>query len=268
MALRPQSTPEEVRSYTEFIVHQARSVSSTVESLLLLTRLSHAAARPGTPVPFGALCTDVQLSRKSPDRFLRRAAEIIREGWGQPSVFNADMVVEELLRQGKSVVDARMGGTSGCVETGVFGREAYILTGYLNLSKILEVTLHDGLDPRTAKVIGLHTGDPGAFASYDKLFGAFKAQLHHFVDIKVRGNNVMERLYAEQMPAPFLSLFVEDCIARGRDYNDGSPRYNSTYIQVTAPGSCTDSVSALKAHVFEQKDLTMDEVLAPSTPTL
>jgi trans-4-hydroxy-L-proline dehydratase len=206
--------------------------------------------------------SNIQLSRKSPDRFLRRTAEIIREGWGQPSVFNADMVVEELLRQGKSVVDARMGGTSGCVETGAFGREAYILTGYLNLPKILEVTLHDGLDPRTAKTIGLHTGDPRTFASYDELFEAFKAQLQHFVDIKVRGNNVIERLYAEQMPAPFLSLFVEDCIARGRDYNDGGPRYNSTYIQVTAPGSCTDSLSALKTHVFDQKDLTMDEVLA------
>jgi formate C-acetyltransferase len=205
--------------------------------------------------------SNIQLSRKSPDRFLRLAAAIIREGWGQPSVFNADMVVQELLRQGKSVVDARMGGTSGCVETGAFGHEAYILTGYLNLPKILEVTLHDGLDPRTGKVIGVRTGDPRTFASYDQLFEAFAAQLHYFVDIKVRGNNVIERLYAERMPAPFLSLFVEDCIARGRDYNDGGPRYNSTYIQITAPGSCTDSLSALKAHVYDQRDLTMDEVL-------
>ena len=205
--------------------------------------------------------SNIQLSRKSPDRFLRRATEIIREGWGQPSVFNADMVVQELLRQGKSVVDARMGGTSGCVETGAFGHEAYILTGYLNLPKILEVTLHDGLDPRTDKLIGLQTGDPRTFASYDWLFEAFTAQLHHFVDIKVRGNNIIERLYAERMPAPFLSLFVEDCIARGRDYNDGGPRYNSTYIQITAPGSCTDSLSALKAHVFDRRDLTMVEVL-------
>ncbi|MHB8107975.1 MAG: trans-4-hydroxy-L-proline dehydratase, partial [Candidatus Cryosericum sp.] len=205
--------------------------------------------------------SNIQLSCKSPDRFLRRATEIIREGWGQPSVFNADMVVQELLRQGKSLVDARMGGTSGCVETGAFGHEAYILTGYLNLPKILEVTLHDGLDPRTGKIIGLRTGDPPTFADYDQLFVAFTAQLHHFVDIKVRGNNVIERLYAERMPAPFLSLFVEDCIARGRDYNDGGPRYNSTYIQITAPGSCTDSLSALKAHVFDRRDLTMDEVL-------
>jgi pyruvate-formate lyase len=61
-------------------------------------------------------------------RFLTRACAIIAEGWGQPSVFNADMVVEELVRQGKRIEDARMGRTSGCVETGAFGKEAYILT--------------------------------------------------------------------------------------------------------------------------------------------
>ena len=107
--------------------------------------------------------SNIQLSQRSPDRFLKRAAEIIRQGWGQPSVFNADMVVEELVRQGKSLEDARAGGTSGCVETGAFGKEAYILTGYFNLVKILEVTLNNGLDPRTRVRLGPATGEPAAF---------------------------------------------------------------------------------------------------------
>src|SRR5690606_1398399 len=98
--------------------------------------------------------TNIQVSRVTPDRFIRRAAEIIRKGWGQPSVFNADAVVQELLNQGKSLVDARCGGTSGCVETGAFGKESYILTGYFNLPKVLEITLHRGVDPRTGKQLG------------------------------------------------------------------------------------------------------------------
>ena len=97
---------------------------------------------------------------KNPDRFLKRGLEIVRKGWGQPSIFNADMIVEELLRQGKSIEDARAGGISGCVETGAFGKEAYILTGYFNLPKVLEITLNNGVDPRTGKNIGLATGDP------------------------------------------------------------------------------------------------------------
>jgi formate C-acetyltransferase len=205
--------------------------------------------------------SNLQLSRKNPDRFLKRGLEIVRKGWGQPSIFNADMVVEELLRQGKSIEDARRGGTSGCVETGAFGREAYILTGYFNSAKVLEITLNNGFDPRTGKQIGPATGDAHAFRSYDDLFDAFRRQLRHFVDIKIRGNQVIERLYAEYMPAPFLSLLVEDCIARGRDYNDGGPRYNTTYIMNTAPASVTDSLSAIRYHVFDHGTATIGELL-------
>ena len=205
--------------------------------------------------------SNLQLSKKNPDRFLKRGLEIVRQGWGQPSIFNADLVVEELLRQGKAIEDARAGGVSGCVETGAFGREAYILTGYFNLPKVLEIALNNGVDPRTGKRIGLETGDPRVFATFEDVFAAFRKQLRHFIEIKIRGNNAIERLYARCLPAPFLSLLVEDCIAKGKDYNDGGPRYNSTYIMGVAPGTVTDSLSAIRYHVFDRRELTMAELL-------
>ncbi|HPZ93032.1 MAG TPA: glycyl radical protein [Bacillota bacterium] len=205
--------------------------------------------------------TNIQLSAKNPDRFLKRALKIVREGWGQPSVFNADMVVQELLRQGKSVEDARCGGTSGCVETGAFGKESYILTGYLNLPKILELTLFDGVDMRTGKQVGPRTGNASSFRSFDEVWNAFRTQLNYFVDVKIRGNNVIERIFARHMPAPFLSSIIDDCIANAKDYNDGGARYNSTYIQGVGIGTITDSLSAIKHHVFEWKDITMDRLL-------
>ena len=203
----------------------------------------------------------IQVSKKSPDRFLKRAARIIRTGFGQPSVFNSDLIVQELVRQGKSIVDARAGGSSGCVEVGAFGKEAYILTGYFNMPKVLEITLHDGVDPRTGRTIGIPTGDPRTFATFDDLFAAYRRQLRHFVDIKIRGNNVIERLYAAHMPAPFLSLLTADCIANGRDYNAGGARYNTTYIQGVGLGTMTDAMTALQYHVFDRKTLTMDQLL-------
>ena len=205
--------------------------------------------------------SNIQLSKKSPDCFLKRACEIIRMGWGQPSIFNTDLVVEELVRQGKSIEDARSGGTSGCVETGCFGKEAYILTGYLNLPKILEITLNNGIDPRTGRKIGLETGEPTRYESFDELFDAFKRQLKHFVDIKVKWNNVIERLFATYMPAPFLSILIDDCIRSGKDYNDGGPRYNTTYIMGVGIGTLTDSLAAMKYHVFDEKTLTMEQLL-------
>ena len=205
--------------------------------------------------------SNIQLSKKNPDRFLKRALRIVRQGWGQPSIFNADTIVQELVRQGKTVADARCGGASGCVEVGAFGKESYILTGYLNLVKILEVTLHNGIDPRTGEQLGVETGDPRGFTSYDDLLTAFKQQLQYFVDIKVQGNNIIERLYATRMPAPFLSLLIDDCIARGVDYNAGGARYDTTYIQGVGLGSLTDCMSAIRHHVFDQRSLAMDELL-------
>lgn len=202
----------------------------------------------------------VQISRKNPDRFVRRALKIIRSGFGQPSMFNTDAIIPEMLRQGKSIIDARNGGASGCVETGAFGKEAYILTGYFNLVKVLEITLHNGVDPRSGTTIGINSGDPEEWESFDDLFESFTRQLQHFIDIKIRGNRIIERLYARYLPAPFLSLLIDDCIARGKDYNDGGARYNSSYIQGVGLGSITDTLAALKRHVFERRTVSIAEL--------
>lgn len=201
--------------------------------------------------------SNIQLSKKSPDRFLEKACEVIRKGWGQPSIFNADMVVAELVRQGKSVEDARCGGTSGCVEVGAFGKESYILTGYFNLPKVIEVTLNDGYDPRTKRQIGPKTGDPATFESFEQFLEAFRRQLQHFIDVKIAGSHIIERMYATLMPAPFLSIITDDCIRNARDYNAGGARYNTRYIMPVGPGTAADSLSAIKYHVFDHGHVTM-----------
>ncbi|MGB3905841.1 MAG: pyruvate formate lyase family protein, partial [Anaerolineae bacterium] len=203
----------------------------------------------------------IQVSKKNPNEFVKRAARIIRTGFGQPSVFNTEVIVQELIRHGKSVEDARNGGVSGCVEVGAFGKENYNLTGYLNMAKVFEITLNNGTDPRTGSNIGLETGDATEFRSFEALYEAYEQQLNHFVDIKVRGNNVIERLYATHVPVPFLSLLIDDCIAAGKDYNDGGARYNSTYIMGVGLGTLTDAMTAIKYRVFDERTLTMEALL-------
>ncbi len=202
----------------------------------------------------------VQVSKENPDEFIKRTLQITKTGFGQPSYFNADGIIEQLLRQGKSLVDARNGGASGCVETGAFGTEAYTLSGYFNLNKVLEITLHNGVDPRTGILIGIESGAVSGFRHFEQLYEAFEKQLNHFVDIKLEGNNIIEQLYAEHMPAPFLSLLIDDCIANATDYNAGGARYNSSYLQGVGLGSTTDSLSAIHKWVFEEALLGLDEM--------
>lgn len=203
----------------------------------------------------------VQISRKNPDDFVKRAIKITKTGFGQPSFFNTDAIIQELVNQGKNIVDARNGGASGCVETGAFGTESYILTGYFNLNKILEITLHNGTDPRTGKKVGIETGNSRHFKNMDELMEAYKKQLNYFADIKLKGNNIIEKLYAEELPVPFLSLIIEDCILNATDYNAGGARYNTSYVQGVGLGSITDSLTSIAYHVYDKQKITMNNLL-------
>ena len=205
--------------------------------------------------------SNVQISKKSPHKFIKQACEISRKGWGQPAFYNTEAIVEELLRAGKTIVDARQGGSSGCVETGAFGKEAYILTGYFNLPKVLELTLHNGFDKIGNKQLGLKTGYGEDFKTYEELFAAFKKQLHYFMDVKIKGNHIIEILYAKHMPVPFLSIITSGCIASGKDYNGGGALYNTNYIQGVGIGTLTDCLSSIKYNVYDQKRFTMQELL-------
>jgi len=205
--------------------------------------------------------SNVQISDKTPSRFLNVACRVIRKGYGYPSVFNTDEVIMEQLRTGKTVEDAREGGCSGCIETGAFGKEAYILTGYLNVPKLLELALYNGVDPISGQKVGLATGDPKGFQFFDELYDAFVRQLNMIVDLKNRVNNYIERMFASHMPAPFLSVVIRDCIVKGKDYYNGGPRYNTNYIQCCGIGTISDSLSAIKTQVFDQRTITMEQLM-------
>lgn len=206
--------------------------------------------------------SNVQISKKTPRKFLLRACEIARKGWGQPAFYNTEAIIQELMNAGKSVEDARKGGTSGCVETGAFGTEAYILQGYFNIPKILEITLNNGFDKVSGKQLGLKLGYATDFKTYEQLWDAFSKQMKHFIDIKVQGSNVITQLYAKYMPAPFLSIITDDCIARGMDYNAGGARYNTNYLQGVGIGTITDCLAAIKYNVYDEKKFTMEELMS------
>jgi pyruvate formate-lyase/glycerol dehydratase family glycyl radical enzyme len=205
--------------------------------------------------------TAVLVSNKNPERFIRKALEKVGPGFGEPPFFNFDGVIVKMLRQGKKLEDARNAGVSGCIETGSFGKEAYILTGYFNLPKILEITLNNGTDPQSGKKIGIDTGDPKSFKTFDEVWKAFVKQVKHFMDIKMKGNDLIETIFAKHLPVPFMSLWIEDCVENARDYNAGGARYNTQYIQAVGLGTLAYSLTSIKYHVFDKKTTSMEQLL-------
>ena len=203
----------------------------------------------------------IHIAENTPDDFLIEGIKVIRQGHGYPSIFNPDTYIKELMRDGKTLEDAREGGCSGCIEVGAFGKEAHLLTGYLNTPKILEITLNNGFDPISGKQLGPKTGDPRLFENFEQLYEAWHAQMVYFVNLKLSVNNYIERMFSLYAPATFLSLFIDDCIEKGRDYYSGGARYNTTYIQCTGLGTITDCFTTLKKHVYEDHRYTMDQML-------
>ena len=207
--------------------------------------------------------SNVQISRKTPEHFLQKAVNVSQKGWGQPAFYNADAIIQELLHMGKSLDDARESGVaSGCVETGTAGKEAYVLTGYLNIPKILELTLFRGYDHFTKKQIGLDLGAPETFGSYEELYSHFCKQLRYVVEQKIAGNNLIERMYMNHMPVPLLSVLTDDCVKQGRDYNAGGARYNTSYIQCVGISTVTDSLAAIKQLVYDSGTLSMEQMVS------
>ena len=205
--------------------------------------------------------TAAQISEKTPDEFLQRCLDVIRPGFGEPPLFNFDGVIKQLLRQGKTQSDAYESGCSGCIESGAFGKESYILTGYFNLPKVLEITLNNGLDPLTGKLVGLQTGDSISFKKFDDFFVAFKKQLRFFINIKMKGNDIIEDIYANDLPVPFLSIWIDDCIEKAKDYNDGGARYNTQYIQFVGLGTITDSLASISFNVFDNENYSLNQIV-------
>ena len=204
---------------------------------------------------------NIQVSERTPDNVIRAAARVFRNGMGYPSVFNADMVIQEQMRVGKTLEDAREGGTSGCIETGCSGKEAYLLHGYLNTPKLLEYALTNGVDMLTGKQVSIKTGELSDFKTFDDLYAAFEKQMAYVVETKIGVDNYLRYQYATNMAATYLSCVINDCIKNGKDYYNGGPRYNSDYIQCCGIGTITDSLSAIKKHVYDEGTYTLQELV-------
>jgi formate C-acetyltransferase len=218
-------------------------------SYLCLTALEH------TRLPQPGL--SAQISSRTSSRFLLRCCELLRLGLGMPAMFNSDVLVLGMVSRGKTLEDARASSLNGCVACFCDGKDRMASSGYFNLAKCLELALNDGVDRLNGDRLGPATGDPRAFASFDDLLEAFRAQVEHFVDEKVRYDAIVRQAYADHCPVPFTSAVIDDCIERALDWHAGGARYNISTVSGVAVGTVADALSAIRTHVFEKRTVTM-----------
>jgi pyruvate formate-lyase/glycerol dehydratase family glycyl radical enzyme len=202
----------------------------------------------------------------NPEVWLKAVEVNVRRGDGNPSFVSDESRIISFTAHGIPLTDARDWGVAGCAGS-IIPRLAQHGGGlgicYINLSKILEYVLNNGREPKSGKKIGLATGDPHTFTSIDQFIEAFKKQFDYLIGIQVKMSHIICWVDVANYHTPFTSSLLGDCIAKGMDAREGGVRYPEFLYHVSDRGlqNVADSLAAIKKVVFEDKKLSLDEVL-------
>ncbi len=204
----------------------------------------------------------VRVHAGSPQELLEAAAFVISKGSGMPQIFNDEVIVPGQVNRGLPLEEARNYAVVGCVELSTPGKAlGWSDASMFNLTRVLELTLYGGKDPQSDDQIGLPTPSLDQMASFAELEAAYSQQLTYFVDLMVRGCNIVDGIHAEVLPSPWLSLFIADCVERGTDVTAGGARYNFSGVQGVQIANVADSLAAVKQAVFDEQWLPAAQLL-------
>jgi len=197
------------------------------------------------------------------DRFLMECAKTIKLGFGMPAMKNDEIIIPALLEKGVDPADAYNYAIVGCVETAVPGKWGYRVTGmsFLNVLKILEITLNNGTDPKTGLQLLPGRGDLTAFDSFEELYQAFYEQFMFYTRTSFHLDAVADISLEEMVPDAFCSALVDDCLKRGLTIKEGGAVYDVVSGLQSGVTNVTNALMALKELVFEEKRLTAQEVM-------
>jgi len=205
----------------------------------------------------------VRVHADTPEDFLLRACELARLGTGHPKFYNEDLIAYSMACKGLSLAESRDFAIMGCVEPRVQAKEGIHLTGgFINLPAALELALNDGIWRRTGRRIGVPTGDARGFTTFDEVKRAFETQLAYLVRHMFVVNAIAETAYSQLLCSPFLSALTEGCIETGRPLQRGGATYNfGPAVNEIGIADTGDSLAAIKKLVFDEKRLTMGQLL-------
>jgi formate C-acetyltransferase len=204
----------------------------------------------------------VRLHANSPDALREVCARMIGTGKGQPGIMNDEVMIPALMRLGFEEDDAHDYADIGCIEMGNAGTSIGPSSiGFVNLAKCLELALHNGRCPIFNEQVGPETGDARSFTSFEQLLEAYAGQVH-FADTQFNQSvSVIEMGHELLRPVPFQSSITDNSMERGLDLTNGGSKYYFAGIEGIGVADVADSLAAVKKLVFQEKKLTMAELV-------
>ncbi len=233
----------------------------TPDGTSAVNELSHlcleATARLGLPQP----SLSVRWYFGSDERFVRHAMEVVSYGAGFPAFFNDEVLIPNMLQAGFSLEEARNYAIVGCTETTVPGiSEPWLTGGFLNLLKLLELTIFDGYDPVLDKRYEFSTGPVESFETFDLFMDAYDRRIVHHLAHLVACDNVLDTLHGRLYPTPFESIYIDGCMQSGRTSLEGGARHNFTTLEAVGIANVADSLAAVRRLIYDEGSVSWDEL--------
>ena len=202
---------------------------------------------------------------KTPEDLIKFGCRMIQEGQANPGFFSDEAAIEMSLEKGRgsSIEEARDWTIVGCIQPAPGGGSADGSpdAGYVNMGKMIEFVLHDGMDPATGKQMGLKTGDPREFKNIEEFKDALKKQILYHYDLIRIGYNLMQSIHMKRYPVIFASMVTKGCVESGKSVQHGGAKYSTAGMYVTGPANLADCIVAVETCVFRDHDITMDELI-------
>jgi formate C-acetyltransferase len=203
-----------------------------------------------------------RVHKRSSNEYLKNCAKVVRLGQGFPSFFNDEIIIMSMLNRGVKLEDTYDYCLVGCVEPSVQGKwGGRYGAGLTNLTKILEVALHGGRDPRSGLELCLDNRDLSGFENYKQVMEAYEKQVKFFTYHRIIRDNVQDIVWGELTPTPYLDSFISDCIARGKGQKEGGAIYDYTGGETGNIANVANSLAVIKKLVFEEKRITGKKLL-------
>lgn len=202
---------------------------------------------------------------KTPEALIRYGCKMIQEGQANPGFFNDAAAIGMSLEKGRgsTIEEAKDWTIVGCIQPAPGGGSADGSpdAGYVNMGKMIEFVLHNGVDPATGKQMGLETGDPREFKTIEEFKDALKKQILHHYDLIRIGYNLMQSIHMNRYPVIFASMVTKGCVESGKSVQHGGAKYSTAGMYVTGPANLADCIVAIETCVFKDHDVTMDELI-------
>lgn len=199
----------------------------------------------------------------TPEALIRKGCLMIQDGQANPGFFNDNVAMQMAMGKGCTLEEARDWTIVGCIQPGPGGGTADGSpdAGYVNMGKMLEFVLHNGVDPETGKLMGLQTGDPREFKDIEEFKDALKKQILHHYKMVTTGYNIMQSMHMTRYPVIFASMVTKGCMETGKSVQEGGAKYSTAGLYITGAANMADSIAAIDTCVFRDKDITMAQLI-------